>query len=148
MFEDVSDTFSFSLNRKHHPHICFQDALLQHPTNFSLSHTQVMSAGRSADGREVQIPLQQVAPSLTTPLSVAPPIIPPSHRQVNPWPPNDSTASQGKHWRPPLASDLLCDSLRGVFIDWLQNQSAASSAECVRFLISMRYCCDQTVESE
>ncbi|XP_056282259.1 TNF receptor-associated factor 3 isoform X1 [Pseudoliparis swirei] len=54
-----------------------------------------MSAGRSADGREVQIPLQQVAPSLTTPLSVAPPIIPPSHRQVNPWPPNDSTASQG-----------------------------------------------------
>ncbi|XP_034418850.1 TNF receptor-associated factor 3 isoform X3 [Cyclopterus lumpus] len=54
-----------------------------------------MSAGRSADGREVQIPLQQVAPSLTTPLSVAPPIIPPSHRQVNPWPPNDSTTSQG-----------------------------------------------------
>uniref|UniRef100_A0A671YP01 TNF receptor-associated factor n=1 Tax=Sparus aurata TaxID=8175 RepID=A0A671YP01_SPAAU len=35
-----------------------------------------MSAGRSADGREVQIPLQQVAPSLATPLSV----VPPSHR--------------------------------------------------------------------
>ncbi|XP_075963283.1 TNF receptor-associated factor 3 isoform X2 [Anarhichas minor] len=54
-----------------------------------------MSAGRSADGREVQIPLQQVAPSLTTPLSVAPPITLPSHRQVNPWPPSDITTSQG-----------------------------------------------------
>nr|QEF75664.1 TNF receptor associated factor 3 [Larimichthys crocea] len=54
-----------------------------------------MSAGRSADGREVQIPLQQVAPSLATPLSVAPPITPPSHRPANPWPPSDFTASQG-----------------------------------------------------
>ncbi|XP_037341754.1 TNF receptor-associated factor 3 isoform X1 [Pungitius pungitius] len=46
-----------------------------------------MSAGRSADGREVQIPLQQVAPSLTPALSVASPV----HRQVNPWPPSDTT---------------------------------------------------------
>ncbi|XP_035466076.1 TNF receptor-associated factor 3 isoform X1 [Scophthalmus maximus] len=54
-----------------------------------------MSAGRSADGREVQIPLQQVASSLAAPLSVAPPIIPPSHRPANPWPPSDPAASQG-----------------------------------------------------
>ncbi|KAK5873224.1 hypothetical protein PBY51_018287 [Eleginops maclovinus] len=50
-----------------------------------------MSGGRSADGREVQVPLQQVAPSLTTPLSVAPP----SHRQANPWPPSDPASSPG-----------------------------------------------------
>lgn len=56
---------------------------------------KVMSAGRSADGREVQIPLQQVAPSLAAPLSVAPPITSPSHRQTNPWPPTDPPVSQG-----------------------------------------------------
>nr|XP_046269875.1 TNF receptor-associated factor 3 [Scatophagus argus]XP_046269876.1 TNF receptor-associated factor 3 [Scatophagus argus]XP_046269877.1 TNF receptor-associated factor 3 [Scatophagus argus]XP_046269878.1 TNF receptor-associated factor 3 [Scatophagus argus] len=54
-----------------------------------------MSAGRSADGREVQIPLQQVAPSLATPLSVVPPITSSSHRPANPRPPSDSTTSQG-----------------------------------------------------
>uniref|UniRef100_A0A8C4HQ89 TNF receptor-associated factor n=1 Tax=Dicentrarchus labrax TaxID=13489 RepID=A0A8C4HQ89_DICLA len=54
-----------------------------------------MSAGRSADGREVQIPLQQAAPSLATPLAVVPPITPPSHRPPNPWPPSDPSASQG-----------------------------------------------------
>uniref|UniRef100_A0A4W6FDH2 TNF receptor-associated factor n=1 Tax=Lates calcarifer TaxID=8187 RepID=A0A4W6FDH2_LATCA len=54
-----------------------------------------MSAGRSADGREVQIPLQQVAPSLAASLSVAPPITPPSHRPANPWPSSDPAASQG-----------------------------------------------------
>ncbi|XP_008294917.1 TNF receptor-associated factor 3 isoform X2 [Stegastes partitus] len=54
-----------------------------------------MSAGRSADGREVQIPLQQVAPSLIPPLSAAPPITPPSHRPANPWPPSDSASQQG-----------------------------------------------------
>ena len=59
---------------------------------YALLTLQVMSAGRSADGREVQIPLQQVAPSLATPLSV----VPPSHRPANPWPPSDSAASQGK----------------------------------------------------
>lgn len=73
-----------------------------------------MSAGRSADGREVQIPLQQVAPSLTTPLSVVPPIPQPSHRQANPWPPSDPTASQGKHLKHPhhqLVPALRCDWL-------------------------------------
>ncbi|GLD69043.1 TNF receptor-associated factor 3, partial [Lates japonicus] len=54
-----------------------------------------MSAGRSADGREVQIPLQQVAPSLAASLSVAPPITLPSHRPANPWPSSDPAASQG-----------------------------------------------------
>uniref|UniRef100_A0AAQ5YWY3 TNF receptor-associated factor n=1 Tax=Amphiprion ocellaris TaxID=80972 RepID=A0AAQ5YWY3_AMPOC len=54
-----------------------------------------MSAGRSADGREVQIPLQQVAPSLIPPLSAAPPITPPSHRPANPWPLIESAAQQG-----------------------------------------------------
>ncbi|XP_068608118.1 mirror-image polydactyly gene 1 protein [Brachionichthys hirsutus] len=54
-----------------------------------------MSAGRSADGREVQIPLQQVAPSLATPLSAVPPITSHSHRPANPWPPSDLTASPG-----------------------------------------------------
>uniref|UniRef100_A0A8C6L122 TNF receptor-associated factor n=1 Tax=Nothobranchius furzeri TaxID=105023 RepID=A0A8C6L122_NOTFU len=39
-----------------------------------------MSSGRSADGREVQIPLQQSAPSLVPPLSSALAIAPPSHR--------------------------------------------------------------------
>ncbi|XP_034051477.1 TNF receptor-associated factor 3 [Thalassophryne amazonica] len=48
-----------------------------------------MSAGRSADGREVQIALQQVAPSLV------PPIPPLSHRPANPWVPSDPGASQG-----------------------------------------------------
>lgn len=71
---------------------------------------QVMSAGRSADGREVQIPLQQVAPSLATPLSVAPPITPHSHRPANPWPPGDPAASQGTP--PQLLSALRCDWLR------------------------------------
>nr|XP_057946215.1 TNF receptor-associated factor 3-like isoform X2 [Doryrhamphus excisus]XP_057947000.1 TNF receptor-associated factor 3-like isoform X2 [Doryrhamphus excisus] len=52
-----------------------------------------MSAGRSVDRREVQVPLQQVAPSLVLPLSVAPPITPPPSRPANPWPPSDS--SQG-----------------------------------------------------
>uniref|UniRef100_A0A669DH48 TNF receptor-associated factor n=1 Tax=Oreochromis niloticus TaxID=8128 RepID=A0A669DH48_ORENI len=50
-----------------------------------------MSAGRSADGREVQIPLQQVAPSLISPLSAAPP----SHRPANLWPSSEPTAQQG-----------------------------------------------------
>ncbi|XP_028994778.1 TNF receptor-associated factor 3 isoform X2 [Betta splendens] len=54
-----------------------------------------MSAGRSADGREVQIPLQQVAPSLATPLTVAPPIASSSHRPSSSWPLNDPTTSQG-----------------------------------------------------
>uniref|UniRef100_A0A665UL91 TNF receptor-associated factor n=1 Tax=Echeneis naucrates TaxID=173247 RepID=A0A665UL91_ECHNA len=54
-----------------------------------------MSAGRSADGREVQIPLQQVAPSLATSLTVAPPITLPSHRPANLWPPSDPAGSQG-----------------------------------------------------
>ncbi|KAM4625360.1 TNF receptor-associated factor 3 isoform 2-T2 [Polymixia lowei] len=53
-----------------------------------------MSAGRSAEGREVQIPLQQVAPSLATPLSLVPPIVPPPHRQANPWPPSDPSVPQ------------------------------------------------------
>ncbi|XP_054653693.1 TNF receptor-associated factor 3 isoform X2 [Dunckerocampus dactyliophorus] len=52
-----------------------------------------MSAGRSVDRREVQVPLQQVAPSLVLPLSAAPPITPPPTRPANPWPPSDS--SQG-----------------------------------------------------
>ncbi|XP_077420823.1 TNF receptor-associated factor 3 [Vanacampus margaritifer] len=52
-----------------------------------------MSAGRSVDGREVQVPLQQVAPSLIQPMSAAPPITPPPNRPANPWPPSDS--SQG-----------------------------------------------------
>ncbi|CAN9501908.1 unnamed protein product [Ophioblennius macclurei] len=49
-----------------------------------------MSAGRSSDGREVQIPLQQVAPSLVPPLSAAPP----SQRPANPWPPSDPPPAQ------------------------------------------------------
>jgi len=57
---------------------------------------QVMSAGRSADGREVQIPLQQVAPSLVPPLSAAPVITTPSHRPANPWSPSEPTTQQGK----------------------------------------------------
>ncbi|XP_061553400.1 TNF receptor-associated factor 3 isoform X2 [Phycodurus eques] len=52
-----------------------------------------MSAGRSVEGREVQLPLQQVAPSLIPPLSAAPPVGPPPNRPANPWPPGDS--SQG-----------------------------------------------------
>ncbi|XP_053700477.1 TNF receptor-associated factor 3 isoform X1 [Synchiropus splendidus] len=55
----------------------------------------VMSAGKSADGREVQIPLQQVAPSLASPLSVGPHITIPPHRPVNPWPSSDSAPLQG-----------------------------------------------------
>ncbi|XP_056151564.1 TNF receptor-associated factor 3 [Lampris incognitus] len=51
-----------------------------------------MSAGRSAEGREVQIPLQQVAPSLATPLSLIPPIAPPPQRPANPWPSSDPAA--------------------------------------------------------
>uniref|UniRef100_A0A3Q3LDC6 TNF receptor-associated factor n=1 Tax=Mastacembelus armatus TaxID=205130 RepID=A0A3Q3LDC6_9TELE len=54
-----------------------------------------MSAGRGADGREVQIPLQQAAPSPATSLSVAPPIVQPSHRPANLWSPSDPPASQG-----------------------------------------------------
>ncbi|XP_061750863.1 TNF receptor-associated factor 3 isoform X2 [Nerophis ophidion] len=50
-----------------------------------------MSAGHSVDGREVQVPLQQVAPSLAPPLSVAPLITPPPNRPANPWPPSDSS---------------------------------------------------------
>lgn len=57
---------------------------------------QVMSAGRSADGREVQIPLQQAAPSSATPLSVAPLLASHCHRSTNPWPPTEPPASQGK----------------------------------------------------
>ncbi|XP_019733384.1 TNF receptor-associated factor 3 isoform X2 [Hippocampus comes] len=52
-----------------------------------------MSAGRNVDGREVQVPLQQAAPSLIPPLSAAPPITPLPTRPANPWPPSDS--SQG-----------------------------------------------------
>lgn len=55
----------------------------------------VMSGGRSADHREVQIPLQQVASSLATPLSVAPPIPTLSHRPANPWPPGDPAPPAG-----------------------------------------------------
>ncbi|XP_029982276.1 TNF receptor-associated factor 3-like isoform X3 [Sphaeramia orbicularis] len=54
-----------------------------------------MSGGRSVDHREVQIPLQQVASSLATPLSVAPPITALSHRPANPWPPGDPAAPPG-----------------------------------------------------
>lgn len=54
-----------------------------------------MSSGRSADGREVQIPLQQVAPSLISPLSCTPAITPPSHRSANPWPLCEPAAQQG-----------------------------------------------------
>ncbi|XP_047200868.1 TNF receptor-associated factor 3 [Girardinichthys multiradiatus] len=53
-----------------------------------------MSSGRSANGREVQIPLQQVAPSLVSPLSSALAITPPSHRSANPWPPCDLIPQQ------------------------------------------------------
>ncbi|KAM4541863.1 TNF receptor-associated factor 3 [Odontesthes bonariensis] len=48
-----------------------------------------MSAGRSADGREVQIPLQHV-PNL----SAAPIITTPSHRPANPWSPSEPTTQQ------------------------------------------------------
>ncbi|XP_061600411.1 TNF receptor-associated factor 3 isoform X3 [Cololabis saira] len=54
-----------------------------------------MSAGRSAEGREVQVPLQQAAPSLIQPLSAAPPIPAPPHRQPNPWPPNEPLTQPG-----------------------------------------------------
>lgn len=74
--------------------------------------SQVMSAGRSADGREVQIPLQQVAPSMATPPSVAPPITPHSHRPTNPWPPSETTGSQGKPKQPHLCRSQLCDCRR------------------------------------
>lgn len=62
---------------------------------FLLMFPQVMSAGRSADGREVQIPLQQVAPSLISPLSAAPP----SHRPANLWPSSEPTAQQGNEFQ-------------------------------------------------
>ncbi|XP_061699550.1 TNF receptor-associated factor 3 [Syngnathoides biaculeatus] len=52
-----------------------------------------MSAGRSVDGREVQLALQQAAPSLVPPLSAAPPAVPAPNRPANPWPPSD--VSQG-----------------------------------------------------
>ncbi|XP_013877582.1 TNF receptor-associated factor 3 isoform X3 [Austrofundulus limnaeus] len=45
-----------------------------------------MSSGRISDGREVQIPLQQVAPSLVSPLSCSPTFTPPSFRTASHWP--------------------------------------------------------------
>lgn len=81
-----------------------------------------MSAGRSADGREVQIPLQQVPPSLAPPLSLVPPTTPPPHRQANPWPPSDSTPPQGKHLLIIISWSLRCDSLRVLLIhDYIQE---------------------------
>uniref|UniRef100_A0A3Q2ZDK6 TNF receptor-associated factor 3/5 RING domain-containing protein n=1 Tax=Kryptolebias marmoratus TaxID=37003 RepID=A0A3Q2ZDK6_KRYMA len=55
-----------------------------------------MSSGRSADGREVQIPLQQVAPPLISSLSCTP-ITPPSHRSANPWALCELTTQQGRN---------------------------------------------------
>lgn len=84
--------------------------------SFCLSR-KVMSVGRSADGREVQIPLQQAAPSLAAPLSVAPPITPLSHRPSNPWPPSDPPVSQGKSVSdintsgPALLSHVVCEEV-------------------------------------
>ncbi|XP_024120709.1 TNF receptor-associated factor 3 [Oryzias melastigma] len=54
-----------------------------------------MSAGRSADGREVQIPLQQAAPSLALPLSAAAVVSAPSPRSSNPRPPGEPPTQQG-----------------------------------------------------
>lgn len=65
---------------------------------------QVMSSGRSANGREVQIPLQQVAPSLVAPV----PITPPSHRSTNPWPPCDLTPQPSESVRSPVVVLVWC----------------------------------------
>uniref|UniRef100_A0A3B5L5M7 TNF receptor-associated factor n=1 Tax=Xiphophorus couchianus TaxID=32473 RepID=A0A3B5L5M7_9TELE len=68
-----------------------------------------MSSGRSANGREVQIPLQQVAPSLVAPL----PITPPSHRSTNPWPPCDLTPQPSA----PAGFQPLHGGFRDVFVE-------------------------------
>ncbi|XP_054913055.1 TNF receptor-associated factor 3 [Poeciliopsis prolifica] len=68
-----------------------------------------MSSGRGSNGREVQIPLQQVALSLVTPL----PITPPSHRSTNPWPPCDLTPQPTA----PAGFQPLHGGFRDVFVE-------------------------------
>ncbi|XP_041827441.1 TNF receptor-associated factor 3 [Melanotaenia boesemani] len=72
-----------------------------------------MSAGRSADGREVQIPLPQVMPSLIQPLSAAPAIATPSHRPANPWPPSEPATQQGA----PVGFQPLRGGFRDHFVE-------------------------------
>ncbi|XP_028421418.1 TNF receptor-associated factor 3 [Perca flavescens] len=106
-----------------------------------------MSAGgRSADGREVQIPLQQVAPSLTTPLSV---VLPP-HRPANPWPPGDPTPSPGvpagflpvlggfrDHFVDPPESKYCCEACRLVLCQPRQTECGHRFCQsCINEILS------------
>lgn len=88
-----------------------------------------MSASRGADGRELQIPLQQVAPSLASPLSLAPPI--PSHRQANQWPASDGAAPPGflplqggfrDHFLDPPEAKYRCQACRLVLCQPRQTE--------------------------
>uniref|UniRef100_UPI003AB02DD1 uncharacterized protein n=1 Tax=Centroberyx gerrardi TaxID=166262 RepID=UPI003AB02DD1 len=91
-----------------------------------------MSAGRSAEGREVQIPLQQVAPSLAPPLSLAAQIAPPPHRQANPWPPSDPSSPQGV----PQACDRGFLPLHGGFTDhFVESPEAKYCCEACRLVL-------------
>ncbi|KAM3838100.1 TNF receptor-associated factor 3 [Diretmus argenteus] len=87
-----------------------------------------MSAGRSAEGREVQIPLQQVAPSLALPLSLATP----PHRSTNPWPLSDPSAPQGV----PQGCDRGFLPLRGGFKDhFVESPEAKYCCEACRLVL-------------
>ncbi|XP_051942102.1 TNF receptor-associated factor 3 [Hippocampus zosterae] len=107
-----------------------------------------MSAGRNVDGREVQVPLQQAAPSLIPPLSAAPPITPLPPRPANPWPPSDS--SQGAaagflpleggftdHFVDAPEEKYLCESCRLVLCQPRQTECGHRFCQtCIAHILS------------
>lgn len=103
-----------------------------------------MSAGRGADGRELQIPLQQVAPSLASPPSLAPPI--PSHRSASQWTASDGAAPPGflplqggfrDHFLEPPEAKYRCQACRLVLCQPRQTECGHRfCCSCISDLLS------------